>query len=274
MKDKCRRYLSNQEYRQYAQQLYEEIADAYKYLKQHKPSIGNFGEHILRSFLNKILPDGIRATQGFVHGITIRDYGKIEEETFSSQCDIIVYQESNNDIIWSFGDIDIVSADAVISVIEVKTTVQRKTFQSTLKAFEILSSMGCNNNYLFVYNEIAPATLCDYFFKKDDSPSVMAASNEGLFDHGSQYNLPLAICNLQSNYCLCQDYVVDEQRDKYGYNAYKCTDRDGTLAALQIFIGSLLEQCIKSEHYSDDIYMDISSFDCLNVIYSIGLWDL
>lgn len=116
------KYLNNEEYRIKAQILFDNLLKAHEFLKQHKPSLGNFGEYILRDFLKAVLPDNIGVTQGFVQG---------RNGSLSSQCDIIIYK-GIDDIIKSFGDVHIISSKNVLSTIEVKTRIQRKTFESSL----------------------------------------------------------------------------------------------------------------------------------------------
>lgn len=149
------KYLHNEEYRINAQNLFDKLSEAYAFLNIHKPSLGNFGEHILRDFLKTVLPNNIGVTQGFVQG---------KDGSMSSQCDIIIYMKNIDAIIKSFGDIYIISNKNVLSTIEVKTRIQRKTFESSIKAFKKLAKMGCYNNNIFIYNTISPQALCSYLY--------------------------------------------------------------------------------------------------------------
>ncbi len=124
------KYLHNEEYRINAQNLFDKLLEAYAFLNIHKPSLGNFGEHILRDFLKTVLPNNIDVTQGFVQG---------KDGSRSSQCDIIIYKKTTDAIIKTFGDIHIISSKDVLSTIEVKTRIQRKTFRLSVKAFNKLA---------------------------------------------------------------------------------------------------------------------------------------
>ncbi len=263
-KNKLLDIINNTEYRIKAQILYDNLHESYEYLKQHKLSLGNFGEYILRDFLKKVLPNDVDITQGFVQG---------KDGELSSQCDIIVYIKDTKAIVKSFGDIHIIMNTFVLSVIEVKTRIQRKTFASTLKAFEKLAKFGCCDNYIFIYNAISPQTLCSYFYPANKNCEDFIIGGNGIYDHGDQYYLPVAICNLQSNYCLCQDYVVDNC-DEFGFVAYQLKDNTDEISCLQMFIGSIINRC---RLYTKDTYQeDVTniSFNNLSILYSHGLWRL
>lgn len=258
------KYLHNEEYRINAQNLFDKLSEAYAFLNIHKPSLGNFGEHILRDFLKTVLPNNIGVTQGFVQG---------KDGSMSSQCDIIIYMKNIDAIIKSFGDIYIISNKNVLSTIEVKTRIQRKTFESSIKAFKKLAKMGCYNNNIFIYNTISPQALCSYLYPTNSNvDGFISTESNGLYDHGDQYYLPMAICNLQSNYYLCQGYVINEC-DEFGYVAYQLKDDVGAISCLQMFIGTIINLC-----HSDDIDKDEDSGDMnirdLSILYSHGLWQL
>lgn len=255
------KYLSNDQYRKNAHILFDKLLDAYGFLKKHKPSLGNFGEYILRDFLKKLLPDNVGITQGFVQG---------ENGCLSPQCDIIIYKKTASGIIKSFGDIQIISYKNILSIIEVKTRIQRKTFESSLEAFKKLEEMGCSNNYIFIYNPISPQTLCSYFYPKNNDIESYNIGDYDIYDHGDQYYLPTAICDLKSNYFLRQDYIINE-RDEFGYVAYQLKDEVGEISCLQMFIGTIMNLCKSDTEEEEEV--DIS-FNELNILYSHRLWQL
>ena len=53
-------------YRSKAECLLTQINDGREFLSHHKPSLGFWGEHLLRSFLRENLPNDVKVTQGFV----------------------------------------------------------------------------------------------------------------------------------------------------------------------------------------------------------------
>ena len=258
------KYLNNEAYRVNARILFGYLLESYNFLKQHKPSLGNFGEYILRDFLKTILPHDIGVTQGFVQGM---------DGDFSSQCDIIIYKKTSEAIVKTFGDIHIISNQSVLLTIEVKTRIQRKTFRLSVKAFKKLAKMGCRNNYIFVYNAISPEALCSYFYPKINDEEDSDIKGNEIYDHGDQYHLPIAICNLQSNYYLCQDYVINE-RDEFGYTAYQLKDDNGEMSCLQMFIGEIINSCCSNDKSTDNEVLANINFDDLRILYSKGLWQL
>lgn len=258
------KYLSNDEYRLKAKILFSNLLESYEFLKQHKPSLGNFGEYILREFLNRILPNEIGVTQGFVQGMN---------GGFSSQCDIIIYKKTSDAIVKTFGDINIISSKDVLSTIEVKTRIQRKTFRSSVETFTELAKMGCYNNFIFIYKAISPQALCSYFYPKINDEEDSDIKGNEIYDHGDQYHLPIAICNLQSNYYLCQDYVINE-RDEFGYTAYQLKDDNGDMSCLQMFIGEIINSCCSNDKSTDNEVLANINFDDLRILYSKGLWQL
>jgi len=256
------KYLSNEDYRIKAETLFDNLSGAYRFLKKHKPSIGSFGEHILRDFFKMMLPKDIDVTQGFVLG---------NDDELSTQCDIIIYRKNADAIVKSFGDIHVIQNTFVLSIIEVKTRVQRKTFESTLKAFNKLAKIGCCNNYMFIYNTISPSTLCSYFYPTNKNTENNAIEYNVIYDHGDQSYLPIAICNLRSNYCLCQDYVINEY-DMFGYVAYQLKDDVKEISCLQMFLGAVFNSFLPSISKTYEEESNNISFTDLKVLYSHGLW--
>ena len=53
-------------YRSKAECLLTQINDGREFLSHHKPSLGFWGEHLLRGFLRENLPNDVKVTQGFV----------------------------------------------------------------------------------------------------------------------------------------------------------------------------------------------------------------
>lgn len=53
-------------YRSKAECLLTQINEGREFLSHHKPSLGFWGEHLLRGFLRENLPNDVKVTQGFV----------------------------------------------------------------------------------------------------------------------------------------------------------------------------------------------------------------
>ena len=111
--------MTNEFYRLKAQDFLNELSQAQQ-LISHNPSRGYVGEEILREFLNTSLPSCAKVTQGFI----------IQGETLSPQCDIIIYDHSNYAPMYSFGNIDLIHSESVYCVIEVKTNINKTSFNS------------------------------------------------------------------------------------------------------------------------------------------------
>lgn len=235
-------------YRSKAECLLTQINDGREFLSHHKPSLGFWGEHLLRGFLRENLPNDVKVTQGFVtldedfDSIRQKLYfltNKKEDDTeyvfsdsISPQCDIILYR---NNVVKSFGEIDIVNAKDVVCVIEVKCSIGRKSFERTNEVFKSLQLIGVDKKYLFIYNSPLLGTLKSYFFSKQSAEKqddfVVIDDTNMIYDHGIEAYLPSAIIGVNQNYILCQDYVVDG-RDQFGYIAYRLTKEKASLSCL------------------------------------------
>lgn len=275
-------------YRSKAECLLTQINDGREFLSHHKPSLGFWGEHLLRGFLRENLPNDVKVTQGFVtldedfDSIRQKLYfltNKKEDDTeyvfsdsISPQCDIILYR---NNVVKSFGEIDIVNAKDVVCVIEVKCFIGRKSFERTNEVFKSLQLIGVDKKYLFIYNSPLLGTLKSYFFSKQSAEKqddfVVIDDTNMIYDHGIEAYLPSAIIGVNQNYILCQDYVVDG-RDQFGYIAYRLTKEKASLSCLQLFLSSLYQNIEEGEVASNKPFN--MEFDGMTSDYSFGLYDL
>ena len=275
-------------YRSKAKCLLTQINDGREFLSHHKPSLGFWGEHLLRGFLRENLPNEVKVTQGFV--TLDEDFDSIRQKLYylihkkednvervfsdsiSPQCDIILYR---NNVVKSFGEIDIVNAKDVVCVIEVKCSIGRKSFERTNEVFKSLQLMGVDKKYLFIYNSPLLGTLKSYFFSKQSAEKqddfVVIDDTNMIYDHGIEAYLPSAIIGVNQNYILCQDYVVDG-RDQFGYIAYRLTKEKASLSCLQLFLSSLYQNIEEGEVVSKKPFN--MEFDGMTSDYSFGLYDL
>lgn len=275
-------------YRSKAECLLTQINDGREFLSHHKPSLGFWGEHLLRGFLRENLPNDIKVTQGFVtldedfdsirqklYFLTNRKEDEVEyvfSDSISPQCDIILYR---NNVVKSFGEIDIVNAKDVVCVIEVKCSIGRKSFERTNEVFKRLQLMGVDKKYLFIYNSPLLDTLKSYFFPKQSAEKqdafVVIDGTNMIYDHGIEAYLPSAIIGVNQNYILCQDYAIDG-RDQFGYIAYRLTKEKASLSCLQLFLSSLYQNIEEGEVVSKKPFN--MEFDGMTCDYSFGLYDL
>lgn len=275
-------------YRSKAECLLTQINDGREFLSHHKPSLGFWGEHLLRGFLRENLPNDVKVTQGFVtldedfdsirqklYFLTNKKENDVEyvfSDSISPQCDIILYR---NNVVKSFGEIDIVNAKDVVCVIEVKCSIGRKSFDRTNEVFKRLQLMGVDKKYLFIYNSPLLDTLKSYFLPKQSAEKqdafVVIDGTNMIYDHGIEAYLPSAIIGVNQNYILCQDYVIDG-RDQFGYIAYRLTKEKASLSCLQLFLSSLYQNIEEGKVVSKKPFnMD---FDDMICDYSFGLCDL
>lgn len=281
-----RQKCDNDIFRLKAVSLLRQIEEAKEFLSCHKPSLGFWGEHLLRGFLRENLPNDVKVTQGFV--TLDEDFDSIRQKLYymihhkednvdcvfsdpiSPQCDIVLYR---NNVVKSFGEIDVVNAKDVVCVIEVKCSVNRKGFKDVLSNFKRLSAMGVQNKYIFIYNAPKYDTLKSYFYPKQDKMNDEVIVDDGanaLYDYGDEAYLPSAIIGVNRDYLLCQDLIIGEP-DKYGYVAYRLTKEKANLSCLQLFLSSLF-QIIEEE---DDISKKPFEMDFDDMIceYSFGLYN-
>ena len=275
-------------YRSKAECLLTQINDGREFLSHHKPSLGFWGEHLLRGFLRENLPNDVKVTQGFVtldedfdsirqklYFLTNKKEDDVEyvfSDSISPQCDIILYR---NNVVKSFGEIDIVNAKDVVCVIEVKCSIGRKSFERTNEIFKRLQLMGVDKKYLFIYNSPLLGTLKSYFFPKQSAEKqddfVVIDDTNMIYVHGIEAYLPSGIIGVNQNYILCQDYVVDG-RDQFGYIAYRLTKEKASLSCLQLFLSSLYQNIEEGEVVSKKPFN--MEFDGMTSDYSFGLYDL
>ena len=282
-----RQKCDNDIFRLKAVSLLRQIEEAKEFLSCHKPSLGFWGEHLLRGFLRENLPNDVKVTQGFV--TLDEDFDSIRQKLYymihhkednvdcvfsdpiSPQCDIILYR---NNVVKSFGEIDIVNAKDVVCVIEVKCSINRKGFKDVLSNFKRLSAMGIQNKYIFIYNAPKYDTLMLYFYPKQDKKNDEVIVDDGanaLYDHGDEAYLPLAIIGVNQDYALCQDYIIGA-RDLFGYIAYRLTKENASLSCLQLFL-SFLCQNIEGKKIVTKKPFEMK-FDGMACDYRFGLYDL
>ena len=240
-------------YRQKSRRFIDEISMARAYLLDHKPSIGYVGEHLLYHTLKKMLPAEYGICQGFV-----RDIGH-KNMILSRQCDIIIYKKENA-IYKSFSDIKIINSDRVCAVIEVKSSLQEKTFHTTLDAFERLSSFGVKDKFLFVYNCITQKNISKwlYLYRCKNKNIETIVSDAYLYDWPDRDWLPNSIISLGSESLYSQSLISSDD-DWFGYVSYSFFEKeDMAVSCLQEFLTSILRLVDESTPDINFEYMTIN----------------
>lgn len=199
--DKCRRQ---------AKVFLKRINEARAFFVAHKPSIGHAGEHLLRQSLRSLMPQPYGVCQGFV---TYKD-------ELSRQCDVIIYKKSESAIKKSYGDLKVVQAESVVSVIEVKSSISKETFRSTLSAFEELKKLQVTNCFLFVYDRLTCRSLRKWllgykFPPKCTEEFIVTDCNQ--FDWPDKEWLPNAILTLDANKFYSLSHISAYDGDRFGY---------------------------------------------------------
>jgi hypothetical protein len=95
---------------------------------RHWLTEGQWKESVLRAFLRRNLPRSVQVGRGLV----------ITESEISKQIDILIY-DSTKPLLFQDGDLVIAPPDAVLGIIEVKTSLNSLRFK---EAVEVLSAQG------------------------------------------------------------------------------------------------------------------------------------
>ncbi|SEJ52856.1 hypothetical protein SAMN05216327_11235 [Dyadobacter sp. SG02] len=212
-----------------AAELLNQLSQVRVFIKRHNPTIGLLTEEILRKFLSTFLPKGISVEQGFVVG----SGGEL-----SRQIDIIVYDSHLYAPFYRINDIVVIPSEAVLAIVEVKTTVSgEKAFHDVIKYFYSVSEQVDPQvtKYLFIYDAPEVSKLITYF-RSFEHPGDYQE-----FDHDTFHLLPDVIVGIDSSYCLKKSYVCFD-RDMMGYKSYNYVDStDEAISSLEIFYQSIYE---------------------------------
>jgi hypothetical protein len=223
-----------EKYRQQAKIFLGKIKEARAFFGNHKPSIGFVGEYILRNSLKALMPHSYGICQGFV----------THNGNISKQCDIIIYTKGKDDIRKSYGELENVNAESVVSVIEVKSSLSKKTFHTTIKAFELLEQFGITNSSIFIYDKLTYRSLKRWLFEYK-YPSANADKNivadTYLYDWPDKEWLPNSIVALESNKYFKLNHLSAYDGDWIGYSALNIKDHSNAqISCLQEFFSDIL----------------------------------
>jgi len=209
------------------QQLHSKIQQAKVFITRHNPTTGALAEAVLREFLQEHLPRGVSVEEGFVISA---------DGWLSKQCDIIIYDSHRYAPLYRAGRVVVVPADAVLAVIEVKTSINKTRFNDVIKYFESFKSVSWKfRTYLFMFNAPKLEAVNAWFH------SYPHPGRHKEFDHDTYQRLPDEIIGLDSSYQLRKDSVVHD-RDGVGYLSYFFKDQEGSaISALELFFLSVNE---------------------------------
>lgn len=214
-------------YRYQAAIFLRRITEARQLFDKHKPSIGFVGEYLLRKTLHAMISQSYGICQGFV---TYK--GEI-----SRQCDIIIYKKEKKSITKSYGELKIVNAESVVSVIEVKSSISKESFSSTLKAFKQLYALRVTNCFLFVYGKLTRRKLNNWLsaYKYPHTGTKQYFFTDSyLYDWSDIEWLPHSVLALESNRYFKLSHISADNGDWAGYTALKLKDsKDACLSCIQ-----------------------------------------
>ena len=236
-------------YRNMAVSFIKEIEESRVLFKNHRPSIGYVGEYLLRHVLKRILPNDFDVCQGFI----LNDKSK-NEDKLSRQCDIIVYRKGRGAVSCSIGELKVINACYAVAVIEVKSSIRKESFFTTLKAFERLEELGVINKFIFVFGSVSKQSLSNWLFQykfpKSNNNEWMVMDTE-LYDWSDKERLPNSILSLESCKYYVLDHLQDENNDWVGYASYKNIDsKNMEISCLQEFFASVMEM-LNGKFYVD-----------------------
>ena len=223
-----------EKYRKKAKIFLRKINEAKQSFINHKPSIGFVGEYLLRNSLRTLLSQSYGICQGFV------TYNK----EISRQCDIIIYKKGEGSINKSYGELKIINAESVVAVIEVKSSINKDIYHSTLKAFELLYKLQVTNCFLFVYGQLTRRKLSNWLFSYKcliPSTEKYIITDSYLYDWPDKEWLPNSVLCLESNNYFKMDYVSENNGDWFGYIALDIKDsKDARISCLQEFFSDIV----------------------------------
>lgn len=227
-------------YRRMAVFFIKEMGKTRTLFKGHLPSIGYVGEQLLRQTLNRLLPNEYAACQGFIINPTTED-----EDNLSKQCDIIIYRKGNGAVVYSIGDLQVINACFTVAVIEVKSSIKKETFFTTLKAFERLKELKVRNKFIFVFGALSKQALSSWFPQYNNpksSDNEWIVMDTELYDWSDKEWIPDSILSLKSRKYYVLDHLQDENNDWVGYASYKITDsKNKEVSCLQEFFSSVMD---------------------------------
>lgn len=234
-------------YRLKALNLLNRIEQTRQFVKHHNLSIGLFAEQLIRDFLHEIMPKKYEVAHGFI----------FNEKQISHECDVIIYNSQDYAPIFRWNDFVVIEASAVHSVIEVKTSIRRPSFEKVLADFKLLYELGIGQKHLVVFGNCHIKTIESYLYPEGsqdnniyDSNNLVGDNSVFKYNHDNYHELPDTILSLEGNYCLCKELYDDFRMGEcFGYLAYLIVDEeDKRISSLQTFLFELL----KKEHFIPD----------------------
>lgn len=107
---------------------------------RHWLTDGEWKESVLRSMIERRLPDSVKIGRGFI----------LTESGPTTQCDILLYR-SDAPLLFRDGDLVFLTPDAAIGVIEVKSRLDRITYGDAIRKLgDIGRKLGVHSDHCFI----------------------------------------------------------------------------------------------------------------------------
>ncbi len=226
-------------FREQAILFLKKMREARTLFGNHKPSIGYVGEEVLRQASKRIIPNDFDVCQGFV----LSKNGD-KKDKLSGQCDVIIFHNVNDAVIYSIGDLNIIDAHYVYAVIEVKSSIKSDTFFTTLRAFEKLNQLGVNKSFIFVFGSISKKSIERWLFQykfPENSNNDWIIMNRKSYDWSDVEWLPNAIVSLKSSKYFKLTHFQDDN-DWVGYVSYRIIDKTHKeVSCIQEFFSTIMD---------------------------------
>lgn len=112
----------------------------------HNAEDGRYVETLIREYLKKYLPKELEVLTGFILRPAVKTdvdnrNRRTEEDTNSSQLDIIIYDSGKYPVFQRFGDSVIVPPEGVIGIISVKKKLRTEHIESEIEALKLASKL-------------------------------------------------------------------------------------------------------------------------------------
>ena len=120
-------YVGRNSYYLSLSEEFSAIQDRLAMLVDHLPTLGNYRESLLRSFLSRHLPDKYHVASGFVLG---------KNHSPKRQLDILIYNQSEYSPFFRESDLVVLPVDAVRAIIEVKTTLDSSQLDKSMELLD------------------------------------------------------------------------------------------------------------------------------------------
>lgn len=127
--------LESENKKRYLTSISDEIksqSNRINYVVNHSQTVGNYREKLFISVLKKYIPKKFHIATGFIEGSP-------------KQIDIIIYDQHNYIPVFREEDLVIVKKEAVIAIIEIKTTLDSKSLTNSLEGIENINEIGINS---------------------------------------------------------------------------------------------------------------------------------